>query len=45
VVSVRLLAILIIPLPPVARLGFTGIEMVAWTTIAVAAFLPSIFLD
>jgi len=35
----------IIPIPPVLRLGFTGIEMVVWTTIALAAFLPNIFLD
>ncbi len=35
----------IIPIPPILRLGFTGIEMVVWTTIALAAFLPSIFLD
>jgi hypothetical protein len=36
---------LIIPIPPVLRLGFTGIEMVVWTTIALAAFLPNVFLD
>ena len=36
---------LIIPLPPIFRLGLPGIEMVVWTTIALAAFLPSIFLD
>ena len=36
---------LIIPIPPILRMGFTGIEMVVWTTIALAAFLPSIFLD
>lgn len=35
----------LIPIPPILRLGFTGIEMVVWTTIALAAFLPSIFLD
>ena len=35
----------IIPIPPVMRLGLTGIEMVVWTTIALAAFLPNIFLD
>jgi uncharacterized membrane protein len=36
---------LIIPIPPILRMGFTGIEMVVWTTIALAAILPSIFLD
>ena len=36
---------LIIPIPPILRMGFTGIEMVVWTTIALAAFLPSVFLD
>ncbi len=36
---------LIIPIPPILRLGSTGVEMVVWTTIAMAAFLPSIFLE
>ena len=36
---------LLIPLPPVQALGFVGIEIVVWTTIALAAFLPSLFLD
>ena len=36
---------IIIPFPAVLRLGFPGIEMVVWSTIALAAFLPSIFLD
>ena len=36
---------LIIPIPPIFRLGFPGIEMVVWSTIVLAAFLPSIFLD
>ncbi|MBI1740372.1 MAG: DUF2306 domain-containing protein [Acidobacteriales bacterium] len=35
----------LIPIPPIFRLGFSGIEMVVWTTIALAAFLPNIFLD
>lgn len=35
----------IIPIPPLFRLGFTGIEMVVWTTIVLAAFLPSVFLE
>ena len=36
---------LLIPLPPVQALGIVGIEIVVWTTIALAAFLPSLFLD
>ena len=36
---------IVIPIPPILRLGFPGIEAVVWTTIALAAFLPSIFLD
>jgi uncharacterized membrane protein len=36
---------IIIPIPPILHLGFTGIEMVVWTTIALAAFLPTIFLE
>lgn len=36
---------LLIPIPPILRMGFTGIEMVVWTTIALAAFLPSVILD
>jgi len=36
---------LLIPIPPIFRLGMTGIEMVVWVTIAMAGFLPSIFLD
>jgi uncharacterized membrane protein len=36
---------LIIPIPPVFKLGLTGIEMVVWTCIALAAFLPNILLD
>ena len=36
---------LLIPLPPVQALGIAGIEIVVWTTIALAAFLPSLFLD
>src|SRR6266496_2842343 len=35
----------IIPIPAVLRAGETGIEIVVWCTIAMAAFLPSIFLD
>jgi hypothetical protein len=36
---------LIIPIPPILRSGFVGIEIVVWTTIALAAFLPSFFLE
>jgi uncharacterized membrane protein len=35
----------IIPIPPILRSGFVGIEIVVWTTIALAAFLPSFFLE
>jgi uncharacterized membrane protein len=36
---------LIIPVPPIFKLGLPGIEMVVWSTIALAAFLPNVFLD
>lgn len=36
---------LIIPLPPVMRFGDAGIVATVWTLIALAGFLPSIFLD
>ena len=36
---------LIIPIPPLLKLGLPGIEMVVWSTIALAAFLPNVFLD
>ncbi|PYX82935.1 MAG: hypothetical protein DMG70_12775 [Acidobacteria bacterium] len=36
---------IIIPIPAILRMGFTGIEMVVWTTIAMAAFLPNIVLE
>lgn len=35
----------IIPIPPVFKLGLPGIELVVWSTIALAAFLPNVFLD
>ena len=35
----------LVPIPPILRLGLTGIEMVVWSTIVAAAFLPNIFLD
>ena len=33
------------PLPPVARLGHAGREMVVWSVIALAGFVPNIFLE
>jgi hypothetical protein len=36
---------LIIPIPPIAALGITGIEIAVWSTIVLAAFLPTILLD
>jgi uncharacterized membrane protein len=36
---------LIIPIPPILSHGDKGIEIVVWCTVAMAAFLPSIFLD
>ncbi|HVO80474.1 MAG TPA: DUF2306 domain-containing protein [Terriglobales bacterium] len=36
---------IIAPIPPILRLGLPGIEAVVWTTIVLAAFLPSILLD
>lgn len=36
---------LIIPIPPIVALGDPGIEMVVWSTVAMAAFLPSVFLE
>jgi uncharacterized membrane protein len=36
---------LIVPIPPIFKLGLPGIEMVVWSTIALAAFLPNVFLD
>src|SRR5438874_12233842 len=36
---------LIIPIPPLFKLGLHGFEMVVWSTIALAAFLPNVFLD
>jgi uncharacterized membrane protein len=35
----------IIPIPPILRMGFTGIEIVVWSTIALAALLPNIFIE
>ena len=36
---------LIIPIPPIMAMGNTGIEIVVWSAIALAAFLPNILLD
>lgn len=36
---------MIIPIPPIFRMGMAGIEAVVWTAIALAAFLPSILLE
>jgi uncharacterized membrane protein len=36
---------LIIPIPPILKMGMPGIEIVVWVTIAAAAILPSVFLD
>lgn len=36
---------LLVPIPPIFRLGLTGIDMVVWSTIAAAAFLPNVFLE
>ncbi len=36
---------LLIPIPLILRSGFVGIEIVVWTSIALAAFLPSVFLE
>ncbi len=36
---------LIIPIPPILAMGDAGVEIVVWSVIAAAAFLPGIFLD
>jgi len=35
----------LIPIPPIFAMGDTGIEIVVWSTIALAGFLPTILLD
>jgi uncharacterized membrane protein len=35
----------LIPIPPIFAMGDTGIEIVVWSTIALAGFLPTIALD
>ncbi len=39
------IARMIIPIPAILRTGFVGIEIVVWTLIALAAFLPSVVLE
>jgi hypothetical protein len=36
---------LLVPIPIVLRSGFVGIEIIVWTLIALAGFLPTIVLD
>lgn len=36
---------LIIPIPPILKLGEPGIELVVWTTIGLAAFLPNVWIE
>jgi uncharacterized membrane protein len=36
---------LLIPIPPILKLGLTGVEIVVWSTVALAAFLPSVALE
>lgn len=36
---------LLIPIPPIAAMGQAGVEIVVWSAIAAAAFVPSIVLD
>ena len=36
---------LLIPIPPILHSGWVGIEIVVWTSIALAAFLPSVVLE
>ena len=36
---------ILIPIPPILRSGFVGIEIVVWSAIALAAFLPSLILE
>lgn len=35
----------LIPIPPIMRAGWLGIEIVVWTTVALAALLPTFFLE
>jgi uncharacterized membrane protein len=36
---------LIVPIPPIFRLGEPGIEFVVWTTIGLAALLPNVWIE
>jgi uncharacterized membrane protein len=35
----------VIPIPPIMAMGDAGVEIVVWSTIALAGFLPNILLD
>ena len=35
----------VIPIPPILKLGLAGVDMVVWSAIALAALLPTVFLD
>jgi uncharacterized membrane protein len=35
----------VIPIPPILHAGWLGIEIVVWTTVALAALLPTFFLE
>ena len=43
--AVFTVARLLIPIPPILAMGDTGVEIVVWSTIALAGFLPNILLD
>jgi uncharacterized membrane protein len=43
--TVFTVARLIIPIPPVLRTGNTGVEIVVWSAIAMAAILPTVILE
>ncbi len=36
---------LLIPIPPIFRMGKTGVEIVVWTAIVLAALLPNVLLE
>jgi hypothetical protein len=36
---------ILIPIPPIMKMGLPGIEVVVWSTIAMAAFLPTVFVE
>jgi uncharacterized membrane protein len=43
--AVFTVARVLIPIPPIMAMGDTGIEIVVWSAIALAGFLPNILLD